>query len=92
MSGAYSLTLPFDCGCDLHKCMHPPVSARFRHIPFRESKLTRILESSIGGNAKTTIVCTVSPFLTDETMSTLKVMCTQVNPECTIVGYFASCV
>ena len=48
----------------------------YRHIPFRESKLTRILESSIGGNAKTTIVCTVSPLMTEETMSTLKVIFT----------------
>ena len=48
-----------------------------RHIPFRESKLTRLLESSIGGNAKTTVVCTVSPFMTEETISTLKVTIVQ---------------
>lgn len=31
------------------------------HIPFRDSKLTRILQPSLGGNAKTAIICTMSP-------------------------------
>lgn len=31
------------------------------HIPYRDSKLTRILQSSLGGNAKTAIICTMSP-------------------------------
>ncbi|XP_010445917.1 PREDICTED: kinesin-like protein KIN-7I, partial [Camelina sativa] len=31
------------------------------HIPFRDSKLTRILQNSLGGNARTAIVCTMSP-------------------------------
>ncbi|GMI66055.1 hypothetical protein like AT3G51150 [Hibiscus trionum] len=31
------------------------------HIPFRVSKLTRILQSSLGGNARTAIICTMSP-------------------------------
>ncbi|KAG8660007.1 hypothetical protein MANES_02G101900v8 [Manihot esculenta] len=31
------------------------------HVPFRDSKLTRILQSSLGGNARTAIVCTISP-------------------------------
>jgi centromeric protein E len=44
-----------------------------RYIPFRESKLTRILQNSLGGNAKTSIVCTVSPLASEETMNTLKV-------------------
>ncbi|KAK4784566.1 hypothetical protein SAY86_018934 [Trapa natans] len=34
---------------------------RTGHIPFRDSKLTRILQSSLGGNAKTSIICTMSP-------------------------------
>ncbi|XP_010687583.2 kinesin-like protein KIN-7B [Beta vulgaris subsp. vulgaris] len=33
------------------------------HIPYRESKLTRILQSSLGGNARTAIICTLSPAL-----------------------------
>ncbi|KAF2290829.1 hypothetical protein GH714_015683 [Hevea brasiliensis] len=31
------------------------------HVPFRDSKLTRILQSSLGGNARTAIICTISP-------------------------------
>ncbi|KAM7520108.1 hypothetical protein LguiB_019070 [Lonicera macranthoides] len=34
---------------------------RNEHIPFRDSKLTRILQSSLGGNARTAIICTMSP-------------------------------
>ncbi|KAL6345187.1 hypothetical protein AAG906_015670 [Vitis piasezkii] len=34
---------------------------RSGHIPYRDSKLTRILQSSLGGNAKTAIICTMSP-------------------------------
>ncbi|KAF5292020.1 hypothetical protein FQA39_LY14137 [Lamprigera yunnana] len=43
------------------------------HIPFRESKLTRILRDSLGGRTKTTIIATISPCITnaDETLSTL---------------------
>lgn len=44
------------------------------HVPFRDSKLTRILQPSLGGNARTTIICTLSPSLAymDESHSTLK--------------------
>ncbi|XP_042485378.1 kinesin-like protein KIN-7E isoform X2 [Macadamia integrifolia] len=31
------------------------------HVPYRDSKLTRILQHSLGGNARTAIICTVSP-------------------------------
>ncbi|KNA21547.1 hypothetical protein SOVF_042060 isoform A [Spinacia oleracea] len=31
------------------------------HIPYRDSKLTRILQSSLGGNARTAVICTLSP-------------------------------
>ncbi|KAF3324684.1 Kinesin-like protein NACK1 [Carex littledalei] len=31
------------------------------HIPYRDSKLTRILQLSLGGNARTAIICTMSP-------------------------------
>ncbi|GAB2291583.1 Kinesin-like protein nack2 [Dionaea muscipula] len=36
---------------------------RSRHIPYRQSKLTRILQPSLGGNARTAIICTLSPAL-----------------------------
>merc|ERR1712012_672074 len=43
------------------------------HIPYRDSKLTRILQESLGGNAKTTVVICASPasFNEPETKSTL---------------------
>lgn len=34
---------------------------RAPHIPYRESKLTRILQDSLGGRTKTSIIATVSP-------------------------------
>lgn len=36
-------------------------SGRNGHIPYRDSKLARILQSSLGGNARTAIICTISP-------------------------------
>ncbi|XP_023953998.2 kinesin-like protein Klp61F [Bicyclus anynana] len=47
---------------------------RHPHIPYRESKLTRILQESLGGRTKTSIIATVSPGHKDleETMSTLE--------------------
>lgn len=40
---------------------------------YRDSKLTRILQNSLGGNAKTVIICTITPITLDETLSTLQV-------------------
>ena len=31
------------------------------HVPFRDSNLTRILERALGGNSRTSIICTVCP-------------------------------
>ncbi|KAG7480661.1 hypothetical protein MATL_G00058660 [Megalops atlanticus] len=39
---------------------------------YRDSKLTRILQNSLGGNAKTVIICTITPATVDETLSTLQ--------------------
>ncbi|KAJ1430584.1 P-loop containing nucleoside triphosphate hydrolase [Sesbania bispinosa] len=39
------------------------VGKRNGHIPYRDSKLTRILQHSLGGNACTAIICTLSPAL-----------------------------
>ncbi|XP_071450716.1 centromere-associated protein E-like [Hetaerina americana] len=41
-----------------------------QYVNFRDSKLTRILESSLGGNAHTAIICTVTPASVEETAST----------------------
>lgn len=44
------------------------------HIPYRDSKLTRVLQESLGGNSKTSLIITASPakYNFDETISTLK--------------------
>jgi hypothetical protein len=44
-----------------------------KHVPFRDSKLTRLLEDSLGGNCKTSMVITIGPSITNagETLSTL---------------------
>lgn len=44
------------------------------HIPYRDSKLTRILEDSLGGNCKTTMMAMISPShdAFNESLSTLK--------------------
>ncbi|KAG2667483.1 hypothetical protein I3760_15G117300 [Carya illinoinensis] len=39
------------------------IGKRTGHIPYRDSKLTRILQHSLGGNARTAIICTLSPAL-----------------------------
>lgn len=46
---------------------------RTPHIPYRDSKLTRLLQESLGGRAKTCIIATVAPSVQclDETLSTL---------------------
>lgn len=44
------------------------------HVPFRESKLTRLLQDSLGGNTKTALIATISPakINSEETCSTLQ--------------------
>lgn len=41
------------------------------YVNYRDSKLTRILSGSIGGNSMTSIICTITPAALDETFSTL---------------------
>nr|KYP38290.1 Kinesin-like protein KIF15 [Cajanus cajan] len=45
-----------------------------RHIPYRDSKLTFLLQESLGGNAKLALVCAISPAQScrSETFSTLR--------------------
>ena len=50
------------------------VDGKTRHIPYRDSKLTRLLQDSLGGNTKTVMIANVGPadYNFDETMSTLR--------------------
>uniref|UniRef100_A0A8B9PYE8 Kinesin-like protein n=1 Tax=Apteryx owenii TaxID=8824 RepID=A0A8B9PYE8_APTOW len=50
------------------------VDGRCKHIPYRDSKLTRLLQDSLGGNTKTLMVACLSPADNnyDETLSTLR--------------------
>ncbi|EXB43288.1 Kinesin-related protein 11 [Morus notabilis] len=47
------------------------------HINYRDSKLTRILQPSLGGNARTAIICTLSPARShvEQTRNTLLFAC-----------------
>lgn len=50
------------------------------HIPYRDSKLTRILGPALGGNSSTAIIATINPWMSDsddkETLATLRFACT----------------
>ncbi|XP_067948401.1 kinesin-like protein KIF3A [Watersipora subatra] len=50
------------------------VDGKSSHIPYRNSKLTRLLQDSLGGNSKTVMVANCGPadYNYDETLSTLR--------------------
>jgi kinesin family member 17 len=50
------------------------VDGRASHIPYRDSKLTRLLQDSLGGNTKTVMIAAISPsdFNYEESLSTLR--------------------
>lgn len=50
------------------------VAGKSKHIPYRDSKLTRLLQDSLGGNTKTVMIAALSPasYNYDETLSTLR--------------------
>ena len=50
------------------------VDGKSSHIPYRDSKLTRLLQDSLGGNSNTLMLATISPasYNFDETLSTLR--------------------
>merc|ERR1711959_106721 len=58
----------------LGNCISALVDGRSNHIPYRDSKLTRLLEDSLGGNTKTCMIATIGPadYNYDETLSTLR--------------------
>ena len=58
----------------LGNCISALVDGKSQHIPYRDSKLTRLLQDSLGGNSRTVMVACVSPadINLDETLNTLK--------------------
>ena len=50
------------------------VDGKSTHVPYRDSKLTRLLQDSLGGNTKTVMIAACSPadYNYEETMSTLR--------------------
>uniref|UniRef100_A0A8C8J5J8 Kinesin-like protein n=1 Tax=Oncorhynchus tshawytscha TaxID=74940 RepID=A0A8C8J5J8_ONCTS len=50
------------------------VDGRSTHIPYRDSKLTRLLQDSLGGNAHTVMVANIGPasYNVEETLTTLR--------------------
>jgi len=50
------------------------VEGKSQHVSYRDSKLTRLLQDSLGGNAKTVMVANLGPadYNYDETLSTLR--------------------
>ena len=47
---------------------------KIKHVPYRDSKLTRILQDSLGGNSRTSMIACCSPAESnyEETLNTLK--------------------
>jgi len=50
------------------------VTKKGHHVPYRDSKLTRLLQDSLGGNSRTLMIACVSPSDREfmETLNTLK--------------------
>uniref|UniRef100_A0AAR2JBG7 Kinesin-like protein n=1 Tax=Pygocentrus nattereri TaxID=42514 RepID=A0AAR2JBG7_PYGNA len=50
------------------------VDGKSTHIPYRDSKLTRLLQDSLGGNARTVMVANIGPasYNLEETLTTLR--------------------
>ena len=42
-------------------CVSQSLVSGAAHVPYRDSKLTRLLQNSLGGNSMTAMICNVSP-------------------------------
>ena len=59
------------------------VDGKSTHVPYRNSKLTRLLQDSLGGNSKTLMFANVGPadYNYDETISTLRLELSWISSE-----------
>lgn len=58
----------------LGNVIHALVEENSSHIPYRDSKLTRLLQDSLGGNSKTLMIANIGPasYNWDESLTTLR--------------------
>lgn len=58
----------------LGNCISALVDGKSSHIPYRDSKLTRMLQDSLGGNTKTVMIANLGPadYNYEESLSTLR--------------------
>ena len=58
----------------LGRVIYNLTDGKSHHVPYRDSKLTRVLQESLGGNSKTCLIITCSPSIYNEseTLSTLR--------------------
>ena len=57
----------------LNKCIHALATDGVKHVPYRESTLTKVLQDCLGGEAKLVLIATIAGTQTNraETLSTL---------------------
>lgn len=73
-------------------CLTLFIFSRAKHIPYRDSKLTRILSSSLSGNDRVAVICTINPAWRskDESTNTLRfaqsVKKVRINPRINLVS------
>lgn len=60
--------------CELTKLRQSDPASSKIHIPYRDSKLTRLLKDSLGGNCRTVMITNISPAFSayEDTLNTLK--------------------
>ncbi|RHZ17115.1 hypothetical protein DYB37_003140 [Aphanomyces astaci] len=56
----------------LGNCIAALTQSGRKHIPYRDSSLTRLLQDSLGGNTRTVLIATITPRASDETLRTIQ--------------------
>lgn len=71
---ASKINLSLSALMNLITCLVDKSQGKATHIPYRDSKLTRLLQDSLGGSAKTCMIANISPAEPsyEETLSTLR--------------------